>query len=190
MGSYISRRLDRNVLGPVHESEYVSVIHANAEKFDPRVEEIFKYLLVVSAVCDSFGHGANDVANAICPFELIYLIYIDGAILSSRCLGVDSVLILALGGLGIVFGLAMYGYKIISTIGVKIAKITPSRGFSIEFGSALMVIIGTRLEVPVSTTHCQVGATAGVALLEVRRDVTVEPDSFLTAQSPPPIFFW
>ena len=47
-------------------------------------------------------------------------------------------------------------YKIIAAIGVKIAKITPSRGFAIELGSAMMVIIGTRLEIPLSTTHCQV----------------------------------
>ena len=51
-------------------------------------------------------------------------------------------------------------YKIISAIGVKIAKITPSRGFAIELGSAMMVIIGTRLEIPLSTTHCQVSYTA------------------------------
>ena len=47
-------------------------------------------------------------------------------------------------------------YKIIAAIGVKIAKITPSRGFAIELGSAMMVIIGSRLEIPLSTTHCQV----------------------------------
>ncbi|CAN0522792.1 unnamed protein product, partial [Ectocarpus sp. 8 AP-2014] len=74
--------------------------------------------------------------------------------------------ILALGGFGIVAGLALYGHKIITAIGVKIAKITPSRGFSIEIGAALVMITGTRLGVPLSSTHCQVGATSGVALLE------------------------
>ncbi|CAN0486701.1 unnamed protein product, partial [Discosporangium mesarthrocarpum] len=53
-----------------------------------------------------------------------------------------------------------------SAIGVKISKITPSRGFAIELGSAMVIIIGSRLEIPLSTTHCQVGATTGVALLE------------------------
>lgn len=62
-----------------------------------------------------------------------------------------------MGGLEIVCGLTCYGYKIISAIGIKIAKITPSRGFNIELASALTVIIGTRLELPLSTTHCQVG---------------------------------
>ena len=150
------------------DSGYVANIHDRAEKFDPRTEEVFKYVQVVTAICDSFAHGANNVANAIGPLETIYIIYIDGEIKEDRSLGAWGYLILAVGGVGIVLGLALFGYKIISAIGVKIAKITPSRGFSIELGAAVMVIIGTRLHLPLSTTHCQVGSTAGVALLEVR----------------------
>ena len=75
-------------------------------------------------------------------------------------------LILAMGGIGISLGLFIYGYKIIRAIGVKLCCITPSRGFSIELGSATIIIIGSRLGIPLSTTHCQVGATMGVAALE------------------------
>ncbi len=76
--------------------------------------------------------------------------------------------ILALGGIGIVLGLAMWGYRIIVAIGVKLTKLTPSRGFSIEIGAAITVIIASRLGLPVSTTHCQVGATMGVGLVEFK----------------------
>ena len=41
-------------------------------------------------------------------------------------------------------------------IGFELTKITPHRGFSIELGAALIVITGSRLEIPLSTTHCQV----------------------------------
>ena len=75
-------------------------------------------------------------------------------------------LILGMGGVGISLGLILYGYKIIRAIGVKLCCITPSRGFSIELGSATIIIIGSRLGIPLSTTHCQVGATMGVAALE------------------------
>ena len=75
-------------------------------------------------------------------------------------------LILGMGGVGISLGLFLYGYKIIRAIGVKLCCITPSRGFSIELGSATVIIIGSRLGIPLSTTHCQVGATMGVAALE------------------------
>lgn len=76
--------------------------------------------------------------------------------------------ILALGGFGIVLGLAMWGYRIISAIGQKLTKLTPSRGFCIEVGAAITVILASRIGLPVSTTHCQVGATMGVGLAEFK----------------------
>ncbi|CAN0397168.1 unnamed protein product [Pylaiella littoralis] len=166
MVGFVMNQMNKDVHSSVKDSEYVSAIHDNAEKFDPRAEEAFKVVQVFTAICDSFSHGANDVANAMGPFSAIYLTYTTGAVESEGDLGSNAFWILALGGLGIVAGLSLYGYKIIAAIGVKIAKITPSRGFAIELGSAMMVIIGTRLEIPLSTTHCQVGATTGVALLE------------------------
>jgi len=51
-------------------------------------------------------------------------------------------------------------------IGFELTKLSPSRGFSIELGAALVVLTGSRLEIPLSTTHCQVGATVGVGLTE------------------------
>ncbi|CAN0347857.1 unnamed protein product [Pylaiella littoralis] len=163
---FVQHQLDQDVHASVKDSKYINAIHENAEKFDPRTEEAFKYVQVFTAICDSFSHGANDVANAMGPFSGIFLVYTTGKVSEEGDLGNNMYWILALGGAGIVAGLAIFGYKIILAIGVKIAKITPSRGFAIELGSAIIVIIGTRLEVPLSTTHCQVGATTGVALME------------------------
>ena len=83
-------------------------------------------------------------------------------------MGDDAYWILGLGGVGIALGLVVYGKKIIHAIGNKLCKITPSRGTCIELGSALVIITGSRLKIPLSTTHCQVGATVGVGLLENR----------------------
>lgn len=88
-----------------------------------------------------------------------------------------DVWILALGGAGIVAGLAMWGYRIIAAIGTNLTKMTPSRGFSIEVGAAITVIIASRIGLPVSTTHCQVGATMGVGLAEFKAN-TVNWKSF------------
>lgn len=74
--------------------------------------------------------------------------------------------ILAMGGAGIVAGLSMWGYRIIMAIGVKLTKLTPARGFSIEIGAAITVLVASQIGLPVSTTHCQVGATMGVGLVE------------------------
>lgn len=150
----------------ISKDEVVTAIHDNAEMFDPKTEELFKFLQVFTAMCDSFSHGANDVANAVGPFATILSIYNSDALLEKNDLDNDAYWVLGLGGIGIAIGLASYGYKIINAIGIKLCKITPTRGISIELASALVIITGSRLEIPLSTTHCQVGATVGVALLE------------------------
>lgn len=145
----------------------VKEIHDNSEVFDIKTEESFKYLQIFTAICDSFSHGANDVANAVGPYAAIVNIYMNDGEMSKKIdMGSSAYIILALGGVGISLGLIIYGYKIIQAIGVKLCCITPSRGFSIELGSATIIIIGSRLGIPLSTTHCQVGATIGVAALE------------------------
>lgn len=163
---HLSENLNANIDDIVKNNEEVSAIHGGAEKFDPKTEEYFKSLQVFTAICGSFSHGANDVANAIGPFAAIYMIGRDDVVNKNNELGDDGYWILGMGGLGITLGLLLYGYKIIHAIGLKLCKITPSRGVAIELASAMVIIIGSRLEIPLSTTHCQVGATVGVAALE------------------------
>merc|ERR1719164_306989 len=105
------------------------------------------------------------------PYMAIYFIYKNGAVSSKYEVGDNGYWILGIGGLGIGLGLLLYGYKIMRAIGVKLAVITPSRGVSIELGAAIVIIIGSYLGIPLSTTHCQVGATTGVALLEGKKGV-------------------
>ena len=153
----------------IESSEVVSNIHSNAEKFDPMTEGYFKYIQIFTAICDSYAHGANDVANAMAPFMAIWSIYHSHGKLGKKTdkdYEDDGYWILALGGAFIGVGLLLYGYKIIRAIGVKLAVITPSRGYAIELGAAIVIIMGSYLGLPLSTTHCQVGATTGVALLE------------------------
>ena len=150
-------------------NQQVIDLHNRAEKFDPRTEESFKYLQIFTAMCDSFSHGANDVANAIGPFAAIYTIYQVGDVRKNSVMDENAYWILALGGVGISTGLLLYGYKIIYAIGTKLCKITPSRGVAIELSSAIVIITGSRFKIPLSTTHCQVGATVGVGLLEDTR---------------------
>jgi len=149
------------------ELERIINLHNNAEKFDNKTEEVFKYLQIFTAICDSFSHGANDVANSIGPFATIWVIYQSGGKLDSKAsMEGDAYWILGLGGIGIAVGLFVYGKKITRAIGEKLVKITPSRGVAIELSSAIVIITGSRLKLPLSTTHCQVGATVGVGLLE------------------------
>jgi solute carrier family 20 (sodium-dependent phosphate transporter) len=155
-----------NNIKNINERNKIIVLHQSAEKFDIRTEELFKYLQIFTAACDAFSHGANDVANAIGPFVAIYTIYQVNDITQNSVMNENAYWILGTGGAGISLGLLVYGYKIINAIGTKLCKITPSRGAIIELSSAIIIIIGSRLKIPLSTTHCQIGATIGVGLLE------------------------
>lgn len=124
-----------------------------------KVERIFGYLQIMSACMMAFAHGANDVANAIGPLSAAV------AILTTGVMAVDAPIpnwALALGGTGIVIGLATWGWRVIETIGKKITELTPSRGFAAEFGAATTIVIASRLGMPISTTHTLVGAILGV----------------------------
>lgn len=147
----------------VQKDERVQAIHDFAEVFDPKAEEVYKILQVFSACAVSFTHGANDVANAVGPFAGIWHVYNKFTTTSNA----DSPKwILALGGIGIVVGLGTYGYNIMKVLGVQMAKMTPSRGYSAEMGTALTIAIATIYGLPVSTTQAIVGAEVGVGFAE------------------------
>jgi inorganic phosphate transporter, PiT family len=125
------------------------------------IEKMFAWLQVFSACMMAFAHGANDVANAIGPLSAAFYIFRTGSV--SLDTAVPS-WTLALGGIGIVIGLATWGWRVIETIGKKITELTPTRGFAAEFGAAVTILIASRLGMPISTTHTLVGAVIGVGL--------------------------
>ncbi|HDD53247.1 MAG TPA: inorganic phosphate transporter [Thermosulfidibacter takaii] len=125
------------------------------------VEGIFKYLQVMTACYMAFAHGANDVANATGPIAAIFST-VKAASVQTKVF--VPLWVLFIGGLGIVVGLATWGYKVIETVGRRITDITPSRGFCAEFGCATTVLLCSRLGMPISTTHTLVGSVVGVGL--------------------------
>lgn len=125
------------------------------------VEKMFVYLQILTACFVAFAHGANDVANAIGPIAAVLDIIKNGVV--AKAASVPPWL-LAFGGLGIVIGLATWGWRVIETIGKKITELTPTRGFSAEFGAATTILVASKLGLPISTTHCLVGAVLGVGL--------------------------
>jgi PiT family inorganic phosphate transporter len=70
--------------------------------------------------------------------------------------------VLVLGGFGIVLGLSTWGYRVIYTIGSKITEVTPTRGFSAELSTAFVVLVFSKLGMPISTSHVIVGSVLGV----------------------------
>ncbi|MBL6703383.1 MAG: inorganic phosphate transporter [Luminiphilus sp.] len=126
------------------------------------IEGIFGILMIFTACGMAFAHGSNDVANAIGPVAAVVQTVQDGGIIAAKS-GMPW-WVLLIGGLGIVVGLATYGWRVISTIGSKITELTPSRGFAAELGAAGTVVIASGTGLPISTTHTLVGAVLGVGL--------------------------
>ena len=125
------------------------------------VERIFVVLQVLTACAVAFAHGSNDVANAIGPLAAVVHV-VQGADLTSRAPVEPWMLIV--GGLGIVLGLATWGYRVMETVGKKITQLTPSSGFAATLAAAFTVVIASRMGIPVSTTHILVGSVLGVGL--------------------------
>ncbi len=126
-----------------------------------QVERLFSYLQVATACCVAFAHGANDVANAVGPFAAIVSVFRTGDLAMKVPV---PLWVLTIGGLGIVVGLATWGYRVIETIGRKITAISPSRGFCAEFATATTVLMCSKLGMPISTSHTLVGSVIGVGM--------------------------
>ena len=123
------------------------------------VERIFGVLMIFTASAMAFAHGSNDVANAVGPMAAVISIAQTGLISSNSAL---PGWVLLVGGIGIVVGLATFGYKVIATVGKKITELTPSRGFAAEIAAAGTVVLASFTGIPISTTHTLVGAVLGV----------------------------
>lgn len=137
------------------------------EKADRRfhyasVEKVFVPMMIFTACAMAFAHGSNDVANAIGPLAAVVSVIQSGGEVGLKA-GLP-LWILALGGVGIVLGLATMGYRVMQTIGTKITELTPTRGYCATLAAATTVVLASKTGLPVSTTQIAVGAVMGVGL--------------------------
>ncbi|MBT6890286.1 MAG: inorganic phosphate transporter, partial [Gammaproteobacteria bacterium] len=126
------------------------------------IERMFGVLMLFTACAMAFAHGSNDVANAIGPLAAVNSIIESGGDVVQKARMPSWILFL--GGAGIVAGLAVYGYRVMRTIGTHITELTPSSGFAAELAAATTVVLASAYSLPVSTTHTLVGGVLGVGL--------------------------
>ena len=145
-----------------HKSEALKNTHAVAIQYDNKVEHLWTYAQVASAIMMSIAHGSNDVANAVGPWVAAYNTFQAGRVETENETP-DWILIIA--GFLLGAGFWFFGFKIVRALGNRITRMSPTRGYSAELGAAITVLLASRLGLPVSTTQCLTGATLGVALM-------------------------
>jgi inorganic phosphate transporter, PiT family len=128
------------------------------------INRLFGVPLMFAAALLSFSHGSNDVANAVAPLAAIVAALQDGAANVSRAAPVP-LWVMVIGALGIAIGLALYGARVIRTVGTQITELDPMRAYCIAMSATVTVIVASQLGLPVSTTHVTVGGVFGVGFL-------------------------
>ena len=111
------------------------------------VTKVFSKAQIVSAATMAFSHGGNDAQKAM---GIITMALVSGGIISDfsvpNWVRISCALAMALGT-------AVGGWKIIKTLGVNMARLTPVNGFAAEAGAAAVIMMATAMHAPVSTTH-------------------------------------
>ncbi|AEQ50306.1 inorganic phosphate transporter [Pelagibacterium halotolerans] len=140
-------------------------VRARTEGMDntnKQVGTLFRLPLIFATALLSFAHGANDVANAVGPLAAIVSAVQNGDVGGSVAL---PIWVLAIGALGLALGLALFGPRLIRTVGEKITKLNEIRGYCVALSAAATVLVASALGLPVSSTHIAVGAVFGVGFL-------------------------
>lgn len=140
----------------------VQVSGMDAPTTNDIVENYFKRLQILAACCSALAHGGNDTANAIAPLAGTYSLYTYGPTLDDK----RSDWLFAYGGLFMSIGLVTLGRRCIRTIGESLTKVIPSSGFTTSMVAVIVVQMSTVLGLPVSSTHCGVGAVIGIGLID------------------------
>jgi len=142
--------------------EELEKIRNRAVQHGDKTERVYSILQIMTSCFASFAHGSNDVANAVGPFTTIWYIA-ENASVNKGDMDVP-IWILVYGATALDLGLLTYGYHIMRSLGTKITLISPVRGFIMGLATTFTVLTASKLGLPVSTTHCITGATAGVGL--------------------------
>lgn len=144
---------------------------ASSQQISP-AESLLARFQVLSACFVAFAHGSNDVGNAVAPLATIAYILRTGNVPLDRF--EVPLWILVLGGSGIVIGLAVWGKKVIETIGGGILPLQPSSGFCAELATGITVLVASRLGLPVSTSHALVGGVVGISLVQAPNAIRLQ----------------
>ena len=149
-----------------------------------RVTEDILFLQVISAVCVIFAHGAGEVGYMAGPLAVIYNVVASPGsnVVTDSKKVVPEIWIIIISAMGLVIGLATYGYKVCQAVGTSLARITPSRGYAAELATSFIIMIAAQYGLPTSSSQCITGAIMGIGVFEGAKGINFKL-FFLTAMS-------
>ncbi|WP_096023204.1 inorganic phosphate transporter [Campylobacter lanienae] len=125
------------------------------------INRIFGWFQIFTASAFAFSHGANDIANAIGPFAAVLDVLKSSSINSTATIPTVAMVTF---GVSLVVGLWFLGKEVITTVGSKLTEILPTTGFSAELSASIVILIATKMGLPISSTHVLIGAVLGIGL--------------------------
>uniref|UniRef100_A0A914WHD0 Phosphate transporter n=1 Tax=Plectus sambesii TaxID=2011161 RepID=A0A914WHD0_9BILA len=142
---------------------YIRYVKAPFDE-EPRAVKVFNYLQILSACFLAFSHGSNDTANSVGPLVGLFVTYHFGLASYDTDNNPDMEYVILFGALSMLVGLWVMGHRVIKTIGKDLTDITAPSGFAMSLGTAFTVLFASKIGIPVSTTHCMVGAVLCVGI--------------------------
>jgi inorganic phosphate transporter, PiT family len=125
------------------------------------VDGFFRKGQLVSAALYSLGHGGNDAQKTM---GIIASLLFSAGHLGDKFYVPTWVVILC--QLAIALGTMFGGWRIVKTMGQKVAKLTPVDGFCAETGAATVLFVSSAFGIPISTTHTITGAIMGIGSMK------------------------
>ncbi len=136
----------------------IALLWASRRSAPARMRVVFSRLQWLTTAFLAYSHGKNDGQMPIGVITMALVIH------TGRVEIWDNIpwWVIIVSALAISAGIAMGGWRVIRTVGVKITALQPVHGFATQASAATVIELASRLGIPVSTTHCTTAAVMGV----------------------------
>jgi len=129
-----------------------------------RMRRIFSRAQFLSTAFMAYSHGKNDGQMPIGVITMALVIYHNDTSIWDRLslLNPDLWWVIVISALAISSGMAMGGWRVIKTVGMRMTSLRPVHGFTTHFAAATIIETASHFGIPVSTTHCVSTSVMGV----------------------------
>jgi len=129
-----------------------------------KIRRVFSRLQFLTTAFMAYSHGKNDGQMPIGVITMAWVIFKGDDSLWDRLslLDANTWWIILISSLAISVGTAMGGWRVISTMGMRVTALRPVQGFTVQASAATVIEVASHFGIPVSTTHCISASVMGV----------------------------